>query len=187
MKPTKQLHQNIIDLCKQNNAKAQMQLYDLYCNAMFLIAFRIVNDTFLAEEVMQKAFIKAFKKIETYKNEVAFGAWLKKIVINQSIDELKKLKHEIISINKEITIIIDDDDNDWQVDDEITIDDVKNAIKRLKDKYQLILNLYLIEGYDHQEIAEILNITENTSRTHLLRGKIALKEQLKKIYNVTRY
>lgn len=186
MKPTKQLHQNIIDQCKQNNAKAQMQLYELYCKAMFLVAFRMVNDTFLAEEVMQKAFIKAFKRIDSYKNEVAFGAWLKRIVINQSIDELKKNKQDIISINKEVTTIIDDDD-DWQVDSEITIEDVKNAMKQLKEKYQLILNLYLIEGYDHQEIAAILNITENTSRTQLLRGKAVLKEQLKKSYNVTRY
>ena len=100
MKPTKQLHQNIIDLCKQNNAKAQMQLYGLYCKAMFSVALRMVNDTFLAEEVMQKSFIKAFKKIDTYKNEVAFGAWLKRIVIHQSMDELKKKNADIIPISR---------------------------------------------------------------------------------------
>lgn len=178
MKPTKQLHQHIIDQCKQNNAKAQMQLYGLYCKAMFSVALRMVNDTFVAEEVMQKAFIKAFKKIDTYKNEVAFGAWLKKIVINQSMDELKKKNTDIIPISKEIMTISEDEEN-WQIEHEITIEDVKGAIQQLKEKYRIILTLYLIEGYDHQEIAEILNITENTSRTQLLRGKNALKEALK--------
>ena len=90
MKPTKQLHQTIINQCKNNNAKAQMQLYNLYGKAMFLIAYRYVKDQFIAEDVMQDAFIKAFKNIDNYKNEVAFGAWLKRIVINQSIDQLKK-------------------------------------------------------------------------------------------------
>ncbi|WP_445749540.1 RNA polymerase sigma factor [Polaribacter sp.] len=178
MKPTKQLHQHIIDQCKQNNAKAQMQLYGLYCKAMFSVALRMVNDTFVAEEVMQKAFIKAFKKIDTYKNEVAFGAWLKKIVINQSMDELKKKNTDIIPISKEIMTISEEEEN-WQIEHEITIEDVKGAIQQLKEKYRIILTLYLIEGYDHQEIAEILNITENTSRTQLLRGKNALIEALK--------
>mgnify|MGYP002633516388 CR=1 FL=1 len=177
MKPTKQLHQNIIDLCKQNNAKAQMQLYGLYCKAMFSVALRMVNDTFLAEEVMQKSFIKAFKKIDTYKNEVAFGAWLKRIVIHQSMDELKKKNADIIPISREVMTISEEDD--WHMEHEITMDDVKKAIRQLKEKYRIIVTLYLIEGYDHQEIAEILNITENTSRTQLLRGKNELKEALK--------
>ncbi len=178
MKPTKQLHQHIIDQCKQNNAKAQMQLYGLYCKAMFSVALRMVNDTFLAEEVMQKAFIKAFKKIDSYRNEVAFGAWLKKIVINQSMDELKKKNADIIPISRDVMTISEEDEN-WQIETEITIEDVKKAIQKLKEKYRIILTLYLIEGYDHQEIAEILNITENTSRTQLLRGKNELKEALK--------
>ncbi len=178
MKPTKQLHQHIIDQCKQNNAKAQMQLYGLYCKAMFSVALRMVNDTFLAEEVMQKAFIKAFKKIDSYRNEVAFGAWLKKIVINQSMDELKKKNADIIPISRDVMTISEEDEN-WQIETEITIEDVKKAIQKLKEKYRIILTLYLIEGYDHQEIAEILNITENTSRTQILRGKNELKEALK--------
>lgn len=185
MKPTKQLHQEIIEQCKKNNAKAQMQLYDLYCKGMFLVAKRIVNDTFLAEEVMQKAFIKAFKNIDTYKNEVTFGAWLKKIVINQSIDELKKNKLDLVAINEQF--IDTNDTEDWQIEDSISIEVIKIAMSQLKEKYQLVLTLYLIEGYDHQEISEILNITENTSRTHLLRGKIALKERLKNEKHVTRY
>ncbi|MHB0754907.1 RNA polymerase sigma factor [Polaribacter sp. M15] len=177
MQQTKQLHQNIIDQCKNNNAKAQMQLYNLYCKGMFIVALRYVKDQFIAEDIMQEAFIKAFKHIDTYKNEVAFGAWLKRIVINQSIDYLKKKKLELISINEEVTTITDDED--WKVDCTISIDRIVDKINNLKDKYRLVLTLYLLEGYDHQEIAQVLNITENTSRTHLLRGRKILKAQLK--------
>lgn len=175
MKPTKQIHQDIIDLCKKNNAKAQMQLYNLYSKAMFLVSYRYVKDQFLAEDIMQEAFIKAFKKMNSYKNEVPFGAWLKRIVINQSIDQLKKSKLELISINEEVTSKIDDD---WTMDCEISIQGIVDKINELKEKYRLVLSLYLLEGYDHSEISQILNITENTSRTHLLRGKRILKEQL---------
>ena len=177
MKSTKQLHQPIIDQCKNNNAKAQMQFYNLYCKAMFLVAFRYVNDSFIAEDVMQDAFIKAFKNIKSYKNEVAFGAWLKRIVINQSIDQLKKNKLELVSINEEV--IANTESEDWKVENDISIDLIIEEINTLKEKYRLVLTMYLLEGYDHQEISEILNITTNTSRTHLLRGKKILKEQLK--------
>ncbi|WP_339881626.1 RNA polymerase sigma factor [Polaribacter vadi] len=177
MKPTKQLHQTIINQCKNNDAKAQMQLYNLYGKAMFLIAYRYVKDQFIAEDVMQDAFIKAFKNIDNYKNEVAFGAWLKRIVINQSIDQLKKKKLDLVAINEEITTSREDDH--WQVECEISVDEIVEKIKLLKEKYRLVLSLYLLEGYDHQEIAQVLNITENTSRTNLLRGKKLLREQLK--------
>ena len=185
MQPTKQLHQSIIDQCKQNDAKAQIQLYNLYCKGMFIVSLRYVKDTYVAEDLMQEAFIKAFKNIDTYKNEVAFGAWLKRIVINQSIDYLKKKKLEWVSINEQVTTIIDDED--WAIEDTISVDAIVEKINSLKEKYRLVLTLYLLEGYDHQEIAQVLNITENTSRTHLLRGKKLLKEQLKMTSYAARY
>jgi len=177
MRTIKQLHQPIIDQCKNNNAKAQMQLYNLYSQAMFLVALRYVKDKFIAEDVMQDAFIKGFKNIHNYKNEVAFGAWLKRIVINQSIDEIKKKKLELIALNEEVFKI--ENENDWIIESTSSKDEIVSIINQLKEKYRLVLSLYLLEGYDHQEIATILNITENTSRTHLLRGKKILKEQLK--------
>jgi RNA polymerase sigma-70 factor (ECF subfamily) len=177
MNLTKQIHQPIINQCKNNNAKAQIQLYNLYCEAMFTVAHRYVKDRFVAEDVMQDAFIKAFKNIHSYKNEVAFGAWLKRIVINQSIDQLKKKKLELIAINDEI--ISKSDDDDWNIESDISIEGIVAMINKLKEKYRLVLTLYLLEGFDHQEISEVLSITENTSRTHLLRGKKILKAQLK--------
>ena len=177
MKSTKQLHQKLINSCKQNNAKAQMQLYNLYCKAMFLVAKRYVKNAVLAEDVMQDAFIKAFKNLHKYKGEVAFGAWLKRIVINQSIDQLKKNKLELVSINDEVYKVENDDD--WSVENDVSIEGIVEIINNLKEKYRLVLTLYLLEGYDHNEISEILKITATTSRTHLLRGKKLLREQLK--------
>lgn len=184
MKSTNQLHQPIIDKCKNNCAKSQMQLYNLYCKAMIIVANRYVKDRFLAEDVMQDAFIKAFKNIDSYKNEVAFGAWLKRIVINQSIDFLKKNKLELVAINDEITTNVEED---WKIESTISIDRILETINSLKEKYRLVLTMYLLEGFDHQEIAEVLNITENTSRTHLLRGKKILKEQLENLNYAARY
>ncbi|MDY0781636.1 sigma-70 family RNA polymerase sigma factor [Tenacibaculum sp. IB213877] len=177
MKSTKQLHQKLINQCKNNNTKAQMQLYNLYCNAMFLVANRYVKDRFIAEDAMQDAFIKAFKNLDSYKGEVSFGAWLKRIVINQCIDELKKKKLTMVSLNEEVTNVIEDDN--WEVESEVTATMVKKVIDELPEKYRLVVTLYLVEGYDHKEISEILNISEVTSRTHLLRGKKIVKEQLK--------
>ena len=162
-----------------------MQLYNLYCKAMFVVANRYVNDSFLAEDIMQEAFIKAFKGMDRYKNEVPFGAWLKRIVINQSIDALKKKKLELISMNEETLRVLDDED--WKVEGTITADEVKSAMNDLKEKYRLVLSLYLFEGYDHDEISQILGITSNTSRTHLLRGKRLLKEKLKSSSYAARY
>ncbi|MBA6155423.1 RNA polymerase sigma factor [Tenacibaculum sp. S7007] len=183
MKSTKQLHQSVIDACKNNDAKAQMQLYDLYCDAMFTVAVRYVKDSFTAEDIMQEAFIKAFKKINSYKEEVAFGAWLKRIVINQSIDWLKKRKLELVSINEEVTTIADEEEH-WNVAATISYQEIVNCIQKLKEKYRIVLTLFLLEGYDHGEISKILGISEVTSRTHLLRGKKKVQEQLKAVHHV---
>jgi RNA polymerase sigma-70 factor (ECF subfamily) len=183
---TKQLHQPIIDKCKNNCPKSQMQLYNLYCKAMLQVAYRYLKNVDVAEDVMQDAFLKAFKNIEHYKNEVAFGAWLKRIVINQSIDELKKRKLDLVAINEEVTAI-SEEENNWNVESSITKEIIVEEINKLKEKYRLVLTLYLIEGYDHSEIAGILKITENTSRTHLLRGKKQLQENLKMLNNGERY
>ncbi|TDQ27920.1 RNA polymerase sigma factor [Tenacibaculum caenipelagi] len=184
MKSTKQIHQPVIDACRNNDAKAQMQLYDLYCDAMFTVALRYVKDSFTAEDVVQEAFIKAFKNIDSYKEEVTFGAWLKRIVINQSIDYLKKRKLELISLNEETTTLVDDDHDNWNVASTISYQDIVNCIQQLKEKYRIVLTLFLLEGYDHGEISQILGISEVSSRTHLLRGKKQVQEQLKAVHHV---
>ena len=180
MNQTKFLQERLIADCKNNNRKAQLQLYDLYCNAMYTTAFNFVKNSAIAEDMTQEAFIKAFKNINSFSGEVTFGAWLKRIVINRCLDWLKKRKLKIVSIDEHNRQISDEDD--WEVEDGITIDQIKDAINQLPDKYKIVVTLFLLEGYDHQEISEILNITEVASRSHLHRGKNKLKEQLKQ-YN----
>ena len=169
---------DIIEKCRQNDRKAQLKLYNQYCNGMLIVAQRFVKNTMEAEDVVQESFIKAFTKLEQYKAEVTFGAWLKRIVINKSIDLLKSKKQRLVDL-EDVQLKAVDEDDDWSVDNSLTIDDVKLAIQQLPEKYKYVVMLYLIEGYDHQEISEILKISEVASRTQLSRGKGKLKELLK--------
>lgn len=171
----KNIHQEIIDQCKGGSQKAQFQLYKLYYKAMFSVCLRIVNDQMEAEDVMQEAFLSAFKKIDTYKGEVSFGAWLKRIVVNRSLDYLKKRKVHFEEINERSTEF-----TDYQMDNrELDTNVLKRSIQELPDGYRVVLSLYLIEGYDHDEISQILGISNSASRTQLLRAKNKLRELLK--------
>lgn len=170
---------DIIEKCKQNNRKAQLQLYNQYCNGMYIVAKRFLHDDADAEDVVQEAFIKAFSKLHQYKAEVTFGAWLKRIVINKSIDFLKSKRQQLVALDEVHLKVVDTEiDDKWLVDDAITLNDVRRAIKQLPETYQYVVMLYLIEGYDHQEISEILNISEVASRTQLCRGKAKLQQLL---------
>jgi RNA polymerase sigma-70 factor (ECF subfamily) len=121
-----------------------------------------------------------FKNIQSFKGEVTIGAWIKKIMINQCLDYLKKKRIELVSIEEKELNVADEDD--WTVKEEVNVQTITMAINSLPEKYKVVLNLYLLEGYDHQEIAQVLNITEVNSRSQLMRGKNKLKSQLKQ-YN----
>ena len=175
----------LIIACKKGNQVAQMQVYDNYCQAMFTIACRYLNNEEDAKDAMQEGFLKAFTNIESYKPEAAFGVWLKRIIINQCLDVLKKRKLDFSNDVIESLQIIED--NNWDFDSSISKQEILNAIEQLIEKHKIVVKLYLIEGYDHQEISEILNVPIKTSRTHLRRGKLKLQELLKIKYNEARY
>lgn len=179
------MHQLITE-CHANNRKAQLKLYNSYCEGMFVVARRFLKDPFEAEDAMQEAFIKAFTKLHQYNGEVTFGAWLKRIVINKCIDKLKTKKLELVAINEHILSTPEEDEN-WQIEDGIGVEEVKKAIEDLPEKYKYPLMLYLIEGYDHEEISEILQISQVASRTLVHRGKKKLQEELKLHRNGTGY
>jgi RNA polymerase sigma factor (sigma-70 family) len=171
----KNLHQDLLDGCKEGDQKAQFQIYKLYNTSL-----RIVNDTMEAEDIMQESFLSAFEKIDTYSGIVSFGAWLKKIVVNRSLDALNKRKAVFEDIESH-TGIRDESGDDTARNEEIDVrvEEVKEAIERLPDGYRVILSLYLLEGYDHDEIAEILSINSSTSRSQLSRAKQKLISELK--------
>ena len=177
----KNIHQDIIDRCKSGEQKAQFQLYKLYYKAMFNTCLRIVNDSLEAEDIMQESFLKAFEKINSYKGEVSFGAWIKRIVINHSLDELRKRKLDLESIEESVYEIKDNEEHFADDDIKMKAEEIRDQIKQLPDGYRIVLSLYLIEGYDHDEISEILHISNSTSRSQCARAKKKLIERLKEI------
>jgi RNA polymerase sigma-70 factor (ECF subfamily) len=174
------IHQDLIDGCREGDQKAQFQVYKLYYKAMYNTSLRIVNDSMEAEDVMQEAFLSAFEKINTYSGTVSFGAWLKRIVVNRSLDALGRRKAIFEELDGHDGIRDDSiEDAEYREETETRVEEVKAAIERLPEGYRVILSLYLIEGYDHDEIAEMLNISSSTSRSQLSRAKQKLVSELK--------
>lgn len=141
---------------------------------MYNLSLRLVGNEVDAEDVMQESFLKAFTKIDSYRGEVSFGAWLKKIVINRSLDYLKKRKVKFEELNEKIP-----DEEPGRIDiSEYQMEKLKKAISRLPDGYRVVLTLHLLEGFDHEEIAQILSISNGSSRSQFLRAKLKLREML---------
>ena len=170
------VHEELIDRCRMGDRDAHFRLYKLYSRAMYNVSYRIVGNEEDAEDALQEGFISAFRNLESYRADASFGAWLKRIVVNKAINIVKRRRHELIP-----------EDEDWDVADveevveykeDFTVDRVKKAIEQLPDGYRTVLSLYLLEGYDHQEIAEIMGITESTSKSQLNRAKSKLRELL---------
>ncbi len=172
----KNIHQEVIDRCIDGDETARFQLYKIYYKPMYSVSLRIVNNEADAEDIMQEAFLKAFQKINSYRGEVSFGAWLKKIVINRSLDYLKKRKLHFNELTQQIPDI-SETDNSYQ---DINLLAINNAIRKLPDGYRVVLSLFLLEGYSHKEISKILGISNSNSRTQYLRAKNKLRELLKK-------
>ena len=170
------LQNDLIARCKMGDQDAHYRLYKLYSRSMYNVAHRIVGNEDDATDVLQEAFISAFRNLESYRADATFGAWIKRIVVNKSINALQRRKFEPIP-----------DDDRWDVAEEeapteygdgLTVERVKKSIEQLPDGYRSVLSLYLLEGYDHQEIGEIMGISESTSKSQLNRAKSKLRELL---------
>jgi len=171
----------LLTACKQNNQMAQMAIYDRYCKAMYNTAYRIVGDFDDAEDVMQEAFIKAFSKLHSFNYNSTFGAWLKRITINESLSWLRKNnKYDFDSIDNYPQDIVEDEGIDLSKQSE-TVHEILQAINRLKDNYKLAVTLHLIEGYDYEEMTQIMNTSYANVRTLVSRAKSKLKQELQKV------
>jgi RNA polymerase sigma factor (sigma-70 family) len=147
-------HADLIEQCRQGDREAHYRLYKLYARSMYNVGYRIVNHAGEAEDVLQEAFISAFRNLEYYRGDASFGSWLKRIVVNKAINVIKKRRTEPLAEGADYSV-----------------DQVKRAIASLPDGYRSVLSLYLLEGYDHSEIAEILGISESTSKSQFNRSK----------------
>ena len=173
-------HTELVERCKQGDPRSFRKLYELYNKAMFNTSFRILNDRAEAEDVLQESFIDAFKNIAQFENRSSFGSWLKQIVVNKSINVIRKRKMDIVDIEKtqvgempDELSTVDEREIQWKVQE------VRKAIQELPDGYRAVLTLYLLEGYDHEEISQILNVKESTARTQYIRAKQKLLMNLK--------
>lgn len=168
------VNQHVINRCREGDNRAQYELYKLYSKAMFSVSMRITNDYAEAEDVLQDAFISAFKNLGSYKSEASFGSWLKKIVINASINAIRKRRSELVPLDEhhvgEVPDVADEDETEWQVEK------IRRAIQKLPDGYRVVLSLYLLEGYDHAEIGEVLGVSESTSKSQYSRARKKLLE-----------
>lgn len=178
MKPSALPIHILIDLCRAGHNAAQSELYRRYSGAMFNTALRIVKDVHFAEDLMQEGFIKAFAKLDDYRAEVAFGAWLKRIVINHSIDFYKKSKRLPMTYFSDVSTELAQEEKVLPEASPTSDKMLLAAIDSLKDNYRMVLTLHYIEGYDHEEISQILGISYSNSRTLLSRSKESLRKKI---------
>lgn len=169
----------LVEECKAGNRKAQRELYGMYAKAMYNVCYRMMNDAEEANDMLQEAFIDAFTRMAGFRHESTFGAWLKKIVINKCINAKQRRKIEwVLADASELEANIEEQD---QIDEEelkLSVERVKMAMRQLPEGGRMIFSLYLFEGYDHSEIAQILSITESTSKTQFMRARNRVKEIL---------
>ncbi len=149
---------------------------------MYNTALRIVNRVPDAEDILQESFTDAFIQLKHFENKSTFGAWLKQIVVYKSINFLKRKKLSLIDMDNACDTADENESDGYRMDeDEIwyTVDTIKQTVQELPDGYRTVLTLYLFEGYDHEEIAEILNVAQSTVRTQYIRAKQKLLSLLK--------
>ena len=164
------IHQDLIDACRNGDRDAQFRIYKLYYKAMYNTSLRIVNDTAEAEDIMQESFLDAFQRLDSYTGEGSFGSWLKRIVINRSLDYLRRVK-ETIPFDEVEYDLPDDHEENREEELRFQVAEVKKAISQLPEEYRVVLSLFLLEGYDHEEIAQILKISNQLSRTRYSRAR----------------
>jgi len=171
------IHKELIEQSKQGDNVAQYRLYQLYAKAMYNVALRMMRNRETAEDLLQESFTDAFKRLNSFRYESSFGTWLKTIVVNNCLNEIKRRKIDLQ--------FVDDMGNHEGAEEQeerykpwLSVEHVKAAMDELPNGSRMIFSLYLLEGYDHREIAQILNISESNSKSQYMRARIRVKEIL---------
>ena len=170
-----QTHRDLIERCREGKRDAQFELYRLYSRAMYNTALRMVHHPHDAEDLLQSVFVEVFTKLDSFRYESSIGAWMKRITINKCINFLKSKKLALT----ELTATHDRAEvAEHQADPVWSVDKINKAIQTLPDGYRVVFSLYAIEGYDHEEIGQILGVTEATSKSQYSRAKAKLRDML---------
>lgn len=174
-----QVYINLLDKCKSGNRMAQTELYRHLSKPVFNTCMRIVRDRETAEDLMQETFIKVFNGLERFEGRSQLTTWIKRIAINQSLNELKKRKVELVEMQDWTVPVNGEVEEEPQYDIAL----VKKLMNKLPEGYRVVMTLYLIEGYQHDEIAQIMGISEVTSRSQYARAKKKLRDLYVQVNN----
>lgn len=166
----------LVERCRNGDRQACRQLYEQYAKAMYNICLRMVNQAAEAEDVLQESFLQVFTHIGSFRGESSLGAWIKRIVINNCLNHLKKRKLRFVEIDEDMEKPVEDSPDEIQFS--LTVERVREAIRQLPDGYRIVLNLYLMENHSHREIASMLGITESAAKTQYHRAKEKVRELL---------
>ncbi|HUS01241.1 MAG TPA: RNA polymerase sigma factor [Chitinophagaceae bacterium] len=164
-------HDELVERCKQGSSLSFKELYLQYSKAMFNTCLRIVNNGADAEDIVQESFIDAFRHIGGFNYQSTFGAWMKRIVINKSINHLRDKKLKVVDIDKTNISELEDEEEFDEANIQFKVEEIKKAVRMLPDGYRTVFTLNAFEGYDYEEISEILKISETTARTQYHRAK----------------
>lgn len=175
---TFEIHKELIERSKRGERKSQYQLYSCYSRAMFNICVRMLNSVPEAEDVLQDAFSDAFSNLSSFRYEASFGSWLKRLVVNHCINHLKKKRVNLVHHDDMAMFDEPEESPDNKEDLQLEVKKIHQAMQQLPEGYRIIFSLYLLEGYDHTEISEILGISESTSKSQYLRAKGKIREIL---------
>ncbi|MHA7842553.1 MAG: RNA polymerase sigma factor [Winogradskyella sp.] len=179
MTSTNQNIEQLLVLCKSCDQRAQLEVYNRYNKAMYNTALRIVKDSYKAEDIMQESFLTAFTKLETLEDAKLFGAWLKRIVVNNSIAHYNKtIKQNEVPLEPIMYKVESDKGIGEHSQNNEKVKQIINVMKTLKPNYSLGLTLHLIEGYDYEEICDIMDISYANCRTMISRAKESLRKKL---------
>ncbi len=175
--PADHLDRILIAKCLQGNPKAQQELYHRYARAMYNTALRMVGNAADAEDALQDAFVQVFQRLESFRGETTLGGWIKRIVINNCINRLKSRRLLQVSLDEPFHHHVPDAYPEPE-EPRFSVQAVQKAMNQLSTGYRTVFSLYLMEGYDHGEIAGILGISETTSKSQFSRARQKVREFL---------
>ena len=175
--------EKIIEGCKKGKGRYQEELYRLIAPRMYGLCLKYANDKDDAKDIMQDGFIKVFQKIDQYSSKGSFEGWVRRIMINTA---LEKYRNQVTIYSLDERMPLSDEGVHSTVVEDLTAEDLLSLIHKLTPKYRMVFNLYAIEGYNHKEIAEMLGISEGTSKSNLSRARVILQEKVKELYSITK-
>ncbi len=174
-------HRDVIEACRRGERKAQFELYKLYAKAMYNTCLRMLRNEVDAEDILQNSFVDVFTHLDSFQHQSSIGAWIKRIVVNNCINFLKKKKLFFEELNYNHWQEVDEQETDYSTQINYQVQSIQKAMAELPDGYRVVCTLYLIEGYDHKEIGSILGISEATSKSQYSRAKKKLRAKLLQI------